>query len=271
MWHIEQSRTTSRNLDQVLSELTQNHMVDGILLMGSATKHPMNKFGDIDMAIVVNELPENVLSVNTYIENRFAEIFFYSNDEILALLAKDKVDPDKKDGWIVNWLRDGKIVTDKSGLLHRLRERLSTIYDEVTDALSYSSWRRINYNYVQNTRYFKSGEPQYLKALDVRLLYSIAEVFFGYFNVRKIPWRGEKEAIHWLEEHDHEFLSLFQDYLQEVNRDRKMDLYKQLAEKALEPTGGLWNSKITVISPSGEDLREALAKGLRFWNQLIKT
>lgn len=269
MFKTQTSKTADQSLDEFLSQLKESSDVDGILLMGSTANGVVTEYSDYDLVVIANNLPKKILGITTFIDNKFAEIFFYTPEEVKDLLAKEKIDPDQKEGWIINWSRDGKIIADKSGLLSRIKEKAKQTKDNVADTLPYSFWHKINYNFVQNKRYFLSGKEIYLEALDVRLLYSIAEVFVGYFNVRKIVWRGEKKAIQWLQENDKNFLGLFQTFNKEIERAKKMVIYEQLAQEALEPLGGLWKEKVTAVMPTGDFDDGDIEKGFKFWNGLF--
>lgn len=270
MWRTELSSTANTTLEKTFSQLKLNPDVDAILLMGSAATQAMSEHSDYDLACIVHNLPQNVLGINTYVDNRFTEIFFYSPEEINELLSKDEVHVDEKEGWLIHWSRGGRIIVDKSGLLKQVKKKSSTIKEDIADTLIYSSWHKINYNFVQNMRYFNSRKEEYLQALDIRLLYSIVEVFVGYFNVRKIPWRGEKQAIQWLKENDADFLRLFQNHLAETDRSKKVGHYEKLVNRALKQIGGVWEDKVTSIVPIGDFNEETIKTGRSFWNRLLK-
>jgi hypothetical protein len=156
-------------------------------------------------------------------------------------------------------------------LLKKLKTKLVHSKYTVEDMCVYSSWHKINYNFIQNIRYFHSGKNVYLQALDVRLLYSIVDIFVGYFILRNIVWEGEKLAIKWLQEKDTDFLKKFQEYLSKTDRAEKVKLYRKLAQRALEPMGGLWKDKSLSIVPTGKFSEETIEKGFQFWNRLLNT
>jgi len=266
---IDPSTTNNETLDNFLLNLQQNKIVDGILLMGSTANGNMNDFSDIDITLIVTEKPKATLGITTFVENRFTEVFFYTKDEIENLLAKNEINPDKKEGWVLNWIRDGRIIVDKSGLLEKVKQKsLNINLDTVFDNLIISSYQKVNYNLTQNKRYFLSGNKLHLQALEIRLLYCLAEVFVAYSNIRRIHWKGEKLAIKWLEEHDREFLGIFQQYLKTSDIKEKMDLYEKLADFALKPMGGIWHKPVVSAMPEGEPEEENIKSALSYWKKL---
>ena len=116
-----------------------------------------------------------------------------------------------------------------------------------------------------------SDDPVYLMAVDIRLLYSLPEVFVGYSRARDLPWRGEKELIRYLQRHDPRFLDIFRQCIAETDRERKVVLYEQAAALALAPVGGLWPQEATAVQlQSGAAWQsDAVESALAFWERLV--
>jgi predicted nucleotidyltransferase len=265
-----EATTNNLTLDDFLELLKNSNVVDGILLMGSSATGTMNKFSDIDITLIVKHVPEHTLGITTFVEHRFTEIYIYTVDEVKILINKNNINPDVKEGWIFNWIKDGKIVVDKSGLLEKVKEKSSTLdLDKVSDFLILSSIGKVNYNFIQNKRYFNSSSQLHLKALQVRLLYSLADVFVAYFNTRRLHWTGEKQAIKYLEQNDRVFLGLFENYQTCTKLEEKMELYENMAELALKPIGGLWKTEVVSVIAEGDFNKETLNTSLSYWKNLL--
>jgi hypothetical protein len=95
----------------------------------------------------------------------------------------------------------------------------------------------------------------------------------AYFRVRGEPWEGEKQAIRYLVAHDPEYLEMFRQSLAETNRERKVQLYEQLAALTLAPLGGLWGDGATAIQfeikPDEELSPGVVETTLTFWEGLL--
>lgn len=201
-----QNQFSNKFLQEIITKLSKNDNVDALLLCGSTATGKQTKSSDYDLVLVVKEKPEKLLSLFTYIDSLPADIFFYSLADIKRIISDKKV---KEGGetWLIHWLPKGKISFDKSGDLSKLQRMISEI-KYPSDASVNASAYKINYNLVNNTRYFESEDPLYHSALEIRLLYSIVEALVEYFSMRHIYWEGEKTAVQYLEDHDPEYLSI---------------------------------------------------------------
>jgi len=105
---------------------------------------------------------------------------------------------------------------------------------------------KINYNFITNNRYFKSSDPLYHQALEIRLAYSVVELTNAYFSFRGIPWRGEKAAIEYLQQHEVEYLKTFQAYTTSINLEQKMKSYQDLFRRTLHGEYQEWDETFVV-------------------------
>jgi len=265
------SLTIGQTLEGVLAKLRSHPSVHAVLLMGSAANDTLHSHSDYDLAVVVDNAPPGLVAIDTFIDHRFAEIFCFSVAEVETLAAKESIQALSREDWLLNWVKTGRVVWDSSGLLERIKqrseERLATV---VAFETVYGTWHQLSYNLCTSLRYASSRDDLYLEALDVRLLHAVSEAFAGYFNVRRIPWRGEKAAIEWLREHDPEFLAIFRGFHQANNRDQRVRVYNDMVIRALEPVGGPWRDGTTTPGlRSGFDER-AVHDCLEFWSEWMR-
>ncbi len=239
-----QTQSSDKSLQEIITKLSQNDNIDALLLCGSTATGKQTKSSDYDLVLVVKEKPEKLLSLFTYIDGLPADIFFYSSDDIKSIVL-DKQIKEGGETWLVRWLPKGKISFDKSGDLSMLQSMISEI-QHPPDTSADTSAYRINYNLVNNTRYFESNDPIYHSALEIRLLYSIVEALVGYFSMRHIYWEGEKKAIQYLEENDPEYLSIFQKTARSPNLQDKFTTYRDLVEKSFTNEHPKWDKDVAI-------------------------
>lgn len=116
-----------------------------------------------------------------------------------------------------------------------------------------------------------SDDPDYHMAIDLRLLYQLADLMLDYFLVRGLPWQGEKHAIRYWRLHDRDYLNLFMKCINEKDRMRKVDLYAKLTSATMSPVDKLWQSGETRfrLSPVSEMTRENVKVAEKFWQSLL--
>ena len=238
------TQSSNQPLQGIIDKLSKSDNVDALLLCGSTATGKQTKSSDYDLVLVVKEKPEKLLSLFTYINGLPADIFFYSSDDIKRIVLNKQIN-EGGETWLLHWLPKGKISFDKSGDLSKLQSMISEI-KYPPDASASTSAYKINYNLVNNTRYFESNDPLYHSALEIRLLYSIIEALVGYFSMRHIYWEGEKKAVQYLEDKDPEFLSIFQKTARASNLHDIFTAYRDLVEKSFTTEYPKWDKDVAV-------------------------
>jgi len=165
---------------------------------------------------------------------------------------------------LLDWAKTGILLHDPEKLLVQLRELpLDEVEVQQAAGQSHRVWFGINFNFAHNKRYFNSGDDGYLQALEVRLLYCLMDLLSGYFVLRGIPWKGEKAALHFLHQHDPDYLTLFQQTLRQNKLTEKFRLYSLLVEHTVAGFGGIWADDEGSVLMKGDAPVEAGIKWLR--------
>lgn len=269
--------TTNLSLDEVIARLAKKSEVEGVLLMGSSGTLDMHLASDYDLFVVLNEMPSPLFLVITEIDHRLTEIYFASTHKLEGYTAAEPpLQPVDIDAAVIRWLQTGRIAFDRSGLLSRAQERFrqrewKDWFEPQTGLQLHQTWFSVNYNLAQTRRMLASPDPVYQTTVDLRLLYTLMEVWQAYFRVRRLPSLGEKHDIRYLAEKDPECLDLFRCCLAEPDRARKFELYRRLAELALAPIGGLWQEGTTAIQLRSETAcqPDTVDNALAFWRELV--
>ena len=270
--------TNTMTLDAVIARLAAHDVVDGILLMGSTASGALTPTSDYDLLLVLDEPPAPLRMVNTWVDGRLTEVYCTTVRALERIVADPASWPDAgEEGIVVTWLRSGRIAHDRAGRLGRARETARAAPPPTLpgEREIYGAWGKIGFNVAQMRRYLASDDPVAREAVDLRLLYSLAEVVVHYFTVRRLPWRGEKPALHYLAAHDPSFLDHLRQCLAETDRRRKVERYEELARRTLAPVGGVWEAGTTMVAPgagygAGTETEAGSAEeALAFWQRLV--
>src|SRR5437870_726578 len=76
------SQSNQLALNEVIARLTLHDPVDGILLMGSTGQNTLSPASDYDLVVVLASQPESIALLHTLIDQRLAEVYFFSTDTL---------------------------------------------------------------------------------------------------------------------------------------------------------------------------------------------
>lgn len=270
-----QSTTNTLPFDEVIARLSQQEIVTGLIVVGSAAQEQMTPVSDYDLVIVLASLPVPLHVGVTYIDDRFTDLIFHTVDQIEQILAATT--PFAFWDWtgrLVSWLETGKVTFDRHGKLGQAQAKVKDgdWLQTNNDQAAYSAWQSINYNLQVVRRYLAADDPAYLAAADIRmLLFGPQDLFFNYFAVRGLRPDSEKKSIHYLQTHDPDYLRLFNHFLIEPDRAVKFRLYEQLAALTLAPVGALWQVGETILNLGAQNVTPAIeGDALDLWEMLVE-
>ena len=232
-----------------MQRLAAHAAVHGAALLGSGQRLALNSVSDIDLLIVVDEDWAALRGAVTRIDGRMGDVLFATTHEIAKIAnAESTRDAGAWVGMIASHLGSARVLLDRNGDLataHIQARRSCAASDAEPGAPHTGRGTRSTTTGSTIAGCSTSDDPMYAAALDVRMLYGLADVFAGYFATRGMRWNGEKAAVSYLREHDPAFLTLFQQALAEQDRRAKFALYEQLCQWATAPAGGLWPDEPT--------------------------
>lgn len=265
----------SMTLDELTARLSRHEIIDGILIMGSGSRNHVTPASDYDLLVVLSDVFLPAEMVVTWVGQRLTEVYFTAITTIDRILTVEDLKTLTEDvrlfhGTMLAWIETGRIVLDRSARLEHAkgRVRAEAWFKPEDEREIYSAWWKINYNVQQTKRMLASKDHVYLTAVDIRLLYTLHELWWNYFRLRSLRSQGEKADIRYLATNDPVYLEIFRECLAETDRERKFALYEQLARMTLAPVGELWEDGMTAVL---FDLQTSTVdKALQFWEGLIR-
>ena len=266
------SSTQYHSLDEVVTRLQQQPEVDAILLAGTTGQADLKPYSDYDLLIVLNEMPTTPSLIITVIDDYLTELYFIKASTLDEMIADPHtVEANTLIGAFTSMVMKGEIIYDESGRLAKLRDIApQTHFADILDLQVYDSWYSVTYNHAQNLRYYHSQNDLYLDALQCRLLYCISNCLTAYFTLRKLPWRGEKEAIRYLRQHDPAYLELFQSCITAGDIHQQFPKYETLVERTLPDGMSIWGDSYTVVQPHSNLTEESIRQQLDLWEDWVK-
>jgi hypothetical protein len=223
---------------------------------------------------VLEGWPAEVRVGYTTVGGKVTDLLFIESAAIVRILsAVEPFDAWSWDGRAVRWLQAGRIIFDRHGAVTRAQAKVQAgeWVRPPSSAAAYRAWFQINYNLSQTRRMLDADDPVYRYAIDVRLLYMIAECITGYFALRGLLWEGEKAAIRYFQNHDPEYLTAFTRCVHANDRVQRFRVYQDLARRTLEPVGGIWGDSRTAFAFDGnaEEPLASIEAARRVWAELM--
>lgn len=269
------ARSATMILDEVVALLCAHGVVEGLLTIGSMARGQLTPASDLDLVVVLNELPAPLHVGLTTIDRRLADLLFVEASLIDRILADD-FRPVHAEAWlgrVIRWLQAGTVVFDRSGHLAAAQGKVRTgcWLEPISAQELHAAWFGAYYNLWQTKRLLASPDPVHATTVDLRLLFSLSQLWVDYVRVRRLRWEGDKAAIHYLEAHDPAYLALFRRCLAEGDRRRKVQLYERLVELTMAPLGDPWTEGQTSVTFAADvDLSpSAMEAALAFWDGLL--
>jgi hypothetical protein len=265
------SGTAHLSLAEVITHLSQQPQIEGILEIGSAATGDLTDASDYDLVIVLHDAPGAPLMPPwfvgiTQIDHRLTDLIFVAASEVEQLLALTAaIAPGDPRTPVVRWVQLGVIIYDRATLLRRAQQHLASYawMQPIDDQATHATWFSINYNLVQTRRLARATNPLYRMSAEIRMaVYGHTDLWHGYFTLHSLPWEGDKPAVAYLAEHDAEFLEAYRQFITETSVDGKLLAYERAAALAAAPMGGLWPPDTTAMN---------VDHALEIWQSLLHT
>ncbi len=263
------------NFESLVERLAENHNVDGLLFLGSTGQSTLNAYSDRDLLIVVDECHLAVTNGTVFCDDILIDLVIVTRQAVEDLITAELGSISLSDSRAVyfNWVLSGVIALDRCGCLERLRNTLerSESRPKLTEGEVVSRANHALYNLAQTRRMSGSPDSVYQQAVDLRMLYQLSDLMVDYFNLRGLPWRGEKEAIRYWRCFDPGYIDLFMCCYWERDRVQRVRLYTELVSATIEPAGFRWDSDGAnfVLAAPKDMTRENLRRAQQFWQSLV--
>lgn len=255
-----------KKLDGLLKNLKENEQIDAVFITGSSAIGSETKDSDIDLVIVLQENSTKLRSVYEVVDDTFADIFFFTTENVKDLLNQTEVVANAMDGMFITWLQKSKVVFDKSNTTTKLKEKLADIKLIVSESDRFQGLQTVSYSYYHNHRYYRSGKSEYLAALEIRLCQSVLEILTTYFALRELPWRGEKYAVQTLTETSPALYKAWNEFLAATSIDERMKAYEAMVKELLPNEVSLFDYQTPVVIGNNPDVDRKILEDE--WNKL---
>ncbi|NCS98841.1 hypothetical protein GW764_01505 [Candidatus Parcubacteria bacterium] len=112
------------HISDTVEKLQSKTEVVSVFITGSQGED--NKpYSDIDIVVILNKNKNQIKSLYTWIDSKFADIFFFDLDDLQRIKNSEQVSANSMDAIFLTWLKKATIKFDKSGEIIKFKENIS--------------------------------------------------------------------------------------------------------------------------------------------------
>lgn len=264
------------SLEETVTRLMASSLVDGIAEFGSRAASRSQASSDYDLLILTQSIPAPVFQMVTTIGGRLADIVLVEVETADRLLtAPERPKPGSREALFAQKMQTARILYDASDRLHRVRQQVtSETWDlrpanDHRDSDLYLAWFWQSLGLLHLEVLTQSQDPAYQSAFDMMFTSCLSGTWRSYFDIRRMPWEGEKAAIRYWTEHDSEYLRVVRSCLDGHDRSERLAFYREVVERTIEPIGKTLGRGETALVLAGPNSRVEVQRTLHFWQSLF--
>ncbi len=264
------------SIEEVIARLKASPLVDGLAEFGSRAASRAQASSDYDLLILVQAMPAPVFQMITTIGGRLADIVLVEVEAADRLLmASERPKPGTREALFAQKMQTARVLYDASDRLHRVREQVTSETWDVRpahdhrDSDLYLAWFWQSLGLLHLEALTQSEDPVHQSAFDMMLTSCLSGTWRSYFDIRRMPWEGEKAAIRYWMEHDSEYLRVVTKCLDSRDRRERLTAYRDAVEQTIEPIGKTLSRGETALVLAGPNNRVEVQRTLHFWQSLF--
>ncbi len=243
------------SIRELVKKLVQQPQVIALVEYGSATYQDNFDAGDYDLFVILDQPDESVESLHFYVQHTPVDLNFRT----LAYLQQQRT----LSGFEAALL-SGRIIYDESGqveaLLNRLQEQPRQSYAEHDVAFTHHGHKHV----FDKIRGRLESDPLLCQLLLHTNVYWLIQTYFGLCGRE---FRGEKEALHYLQRQEPALYQLLNVFYK-ASLPKQIEISQRLSQIVLEPVGGPWRDD--EILAFGEEMADLQERGRALYKQLFE-
>jgi len=237
-----------KTIGELIDRLTKNPRIVGLVEYGSACAGDPEIHGDYDLIAVLVSRDPAVESVHFRIGDVPVDLNLRTLEEIGRLDRAAGFDEVLLEGRIVHY-PTGNVAT----ALEALRKRHAAVLAPPPPPGEIAVMRHGSRHTFDKMRHRLDAAPTLSALLLHQNVYWLVR---NWFPLRNAEFPGEKRALAEIEERDTELYDWIRRFYETTDRRRMVDLSRRIAERVLQPVGGMWaDGEILAFGPgTGTDL-----------------
>ena len=242
---------------ELITRLSQNSNVLGILRYGSRDAFEGRVGGDVDLFVIVKERPDEVESLHFHVGHTPVDLNLRTLADLHRQMPLTEID---------DAIREAEAIFERgetvATALVQIKKHASA---PLTD--NKIAWDRFCQQHVIDKVKGRLESNPILCALLLNT--NIYWLIHAYFRVRRLPYKGEKAALNWLQRNAEEIFELIKRFYQTHVLSEQLSITEDLTDRVLEPIGGRWKRGELITFGTTDGVENLNEKGEAFFKALI--
>ena len=220
-----------RDLEELVERLRANPDVLALFCYGSRRVGDRSVGGDFDLIVFLTSRPAEVEGLHFYVGPLPVD---------LSVRALEDLAREEPVVWVDYCLADADVLFDRQGTVGSLVREALQRWPRQGSGLGEAAvaWERFGKTHSLDK--VRGRLESHRLMCELVLAGHIHWLVRSYFELRGLPYLGEKDAAAWLREHDAEFHDGLEHFFAATALPEKLAIGEELTEHALTPVGGTW-------------------------------
>lgn len=242
---------------ELITRLSQNTNVLGILRYGSSDAFEGKAGGDVDLFVIVKKRPAEVESLHFHVGHTPVDLNLRTLADLHRHPPLTEIDAA---------IREAEVIFDRA---ETVKTALAQIKAHTPVPLTHNqiAWDRFCQQHVIDKVNGRLESHPILCAL--LLSTNIYWLIQAYFRVRRLPYKGEKAALNWFQQNAPEIFELIERFYQTRALSGQLSITEDLTDRVLEPIGGPWKRGELITFGTTDGVENLNEKGEAFFKALI--
>ena len=247
-------------VQELIARLTAQPAVAGIVRYGNRPVDATGAGGDLDLFVLVDDRPPELESLHFYVGGVPVDLNVRTWRDLERNEPLTPIDGD---------IYRGEVVYDRDGDLVLRLGALAARWEQPPPPLSAHDVAFIRFGHrhsLDSARGRLAADPIPCRLILEANLYWLVQ---NYFLVRRLPFRGEKAALRYLERHEPAIWRDIERFYATTDLGERLALAEALGERVLVPVGGLWQRDEVLAFGTAEATDRLQETGQRYLRALL--
>ena len=253
-------KTKIQTMEKMLITLKSNPNVLGLVEYGSPHKLDNYATGDYDLFVILENKDYDVESLHFYINKIPVDL----NIRILQELQSMKFVKGFETA-----LLEGRIIHDPTGKisqeLQKLKERQEKYQPKKLSEHSVAFIRHGHKHVFDKIKGRLDTMPLFCEFLLSTNIYWLIQT---YFNVRNLPFKGEKDSLDYLKANEPDIYKGIEGFYAATNFQQRVEVSKMLTKLVLKPVNGQWKDD-EILAFGENETKNLQGKGKELFQKLF--